>query len=216
MLEPGGFYCQRCSDDTQRDRTGPKTTIKLWLFSREAPYALLVCSTEDFSFDYELSVSLQSDFWMSEWVSKGSQSASFTHRWEKLWIPVRKVMKVQLNLLTTLCWCPIRSWWWNSTGIERFFQNNPFCSKLLRQQLYFQASKEIEQMKYCTLHTFLISLTFYDLNCIFNSGLLTCNRELLLCGINTYTSAEDHQCHQIKTFLATHFPPTWTWSVFHL
>lgn len=102
VLEPGGFYCQRCSDDTQRDRSGPKTTIKLWLFSNEAPYALLFCSVEDFSSDYELS--LQSDFWMSEWVSEGSESASFTQRWEKLWIPVRKVMKVQLNLLTTLCW----------------------------------------------------------------------------------------------------------------
>lgn len=63
------------------------------------------------------------------------------------------------------------------TGIHKII-NVPFCSELLRLLLCFQASKVIKQMKCITLNTFLILLTFYYLNYILNTGLLTCNRVL--------------------------------------
>lgn len=100
----------------------PQNDHKALVVSNEAPYALLFCSIEDFSFDYELSVSLQSDFWMSELVSlRHSESASFTHRWEKTLDSSKKSDESAVKSTNKLFWSPRRSWWWKSTGIERFF-----------------------------------------------------------------------------------------------
>lgn len=45
--EPRGFYCQRCSDETQRDWSGTKTTIKLWSASNKTLHTSMFFSSEE-------------------------------------------------------------------------------------------------------------------------------------------------------------------------